>query len=1126
MPAFPCVKCNRNVGKRHRAVCCDICNRWVHIKCNLINPNDYKKLQNDPSPFYCIQCTTTTFPFGNITDNEFYSIATKGILLPGNNPSSISSPLSPQVLKHINDLNNHLSKFSSDDDEDNISPINCKYYEPFEFDKANFNSKKSFSIFHLNIHSIQKHIDTLRALITTLETDKFQFDIIAITESKLKINCESTVDINIENYHSPESAPSEANKGGVLIYVNKIHNYKPRTDLNIYESKLLESFFVEIINPKRSNDVIGAVYRHPSMSLDHFNDNHMRSLITSLSREKNKNIHLAGDFNVNLLNFSNHSHSAEFFDIMCSNHLLPSISLPTKINTNTNTLIDNIFTNTFNPDTISGNLTLNISDGHLPSFIIIPKPNQNHLPKHHNIYKRNTKNFNPKDPNFPNQVKLMSDELKNIDWNAVMEISKNDANISFNNWWSKLDPIIDKFMPLEKITNKEYKRKFKPWITTGLVNSMKRRDKLLRQYINAKNATAKLALSTQYKLLRNQIVELTKVSKNNFYKKYFSTNNTNLKKVWTGIKSLINIKNKNNNIPSSILEDGEIITDQKKIANSFAKTYSSVADKILNQRNYNGDGNFKKYLPASTSNSMRVDPVDAKEVCLTIASFNPNKACGPSSVPSYILYYMQNELANPLAKIVNISLSTGIHPDKLKIAKITPIYKKGSKLSTSNYRPISLLSNINKLIERLVYNRVFDFANKQNLFYKLQFGFRPKHSTAHALTNITEEIRNSLDRGKFSCAVFVDFQKAFDTVNHSVLLAKLEHYGIRGTINKWFESYLSNRKHSVTINGFDSDLHDANHGVPQGSVLGPLLFLIYINDLYRSIKFSKTYHFADDTNLLITDKKIKSIQAKLNKDLKGLYKWLLANKISLNAAKTELVIFRKPSWSLPITKIKIAGVRISPSHSTKYLGVYLDEFLNGSAHCKHLSTILRRANGMIAKARHHLRDSPEYNRTLYHSIFSSHMTYGCLSWFTSENQYTKRIEILQNNALRLITFAVSFRDHITPTYKELKILKIKDHVTMEQLLLVHDFLNNKLPSSFDGSFILARDQYDLGTRAALLDKLFLPITDTVRYGTNSIKIQAIKSWNELIDSHPTHEIVSLSRNKFKRLVMKHFIENY
>ena len=269
-----------------------------------------------------------------------------------------------------------------------------------------------------------------------------------------------------------------------------------------------------------------------------------------------------------------------------------------------------------------------------------------------------------------------------------------------------------------------------------------------------------------------------------------------------------------------------------------------MADKILNKRKYNGDGNFKKYLPPSTANSMRVDPVDAKEVCTTIATFDPKKACGPNSVPSYVLHFMQNELANPLAKIVNISLSTGIHPEKLKIAKITPIFKKGSKLSTSNYRPISLLSNINKLIERLVYNRVFNFANKQKLFYKFQYGFRPKHSTAHALTNITEEIRDSLDKNKYSCAVFVDFQKAFDTVNHSILLAKLEHYGIRGTINKWFESYLSNRKHFVSINGFDSDLHDVNHGVPQGSVLGPLLFLIYI---YKRIILLMIQTFSSQT---------------------------------------------------------------------------------------------------------------------------------------------------------------------------------------------------------------------------------------------------------------------------------------
>ena len=626
-------------------------------------------------------------------------------------------------------------------------------------------------------------------------------------------------------------------------------------------------------------------------------------------------------------------------------------------------------------------------------------------------------------------------------------------------------------MPLEKITNKEYKRKFKPWITTGLINCMKRRDKLLRQYINAKNTTVKLALKSEYKLLRNQIVELTKMSKNNFYKKYFSTNNDNLKKVWTGIKSLINIKSKNNNIPSSILEDGEIITDQKKIANSFAKTYSSVAEKILNKRKYNGDGNFKKYLPAPTPNSMRVDPVDAKEVCFTIATFNPNKACGPSSVPSYVLHYMQDELANPLAKIVNISLSTGIHPDKLKIAKITPIYKKGSKLSTSNYRPISLLSNINKLIERLVYNRVFDFADKQNLFYKLQFGFRPKHSTAHALTNITEEIRNSLDRGKFSCAVFVDFQKAFDTVNHSVLLAKLEHYGIRGTINKWFESYLSNRKHFVTINGFDSDLHDANHGVPQGSVLGPLFFLIYINDLHQAIKFSQVYHFADDTNLLRISNSPRQLQKHLNIDLKFLYKWLLANKISLNCSKTERIMFKKTRSKIDFRfKIKLNGHHLYPSDSIKYLGILLDSTLNWNQHCEALSIKLKRANGMLMKIRHYVQKKEL--KSIYFALFSSHLNYGCQIWAQCNNVYTGRIFKLQNRAQRILEFA-DFRDEANPLYKNNKILKLSDQVTTQNCIFVFDYLKKNLPQCFNTYFTRINEIHNIQTTSSRLGCLYL-----------------------------------------------------
>ena len=172
----------------------------------------------------------------------------------------------------------------------------------------------------------------------------------------------------------------------------------------------------------------------------------------------------------------------------------------------------------------------------------------------------------------------------------------------------------------------------------------------------------------------------------------------------------------------------------------------------------------------------------------------------------------------------------------------------------ANYRPISLLSNVNKIFEKLVYSRLYSFLEIHNCIFELQFGFRAKHSTQHALASLTEMVKSALDDESFACGIFVDFAKAFDTVDHEILLKKLEHYGVRGLANDWFRSYLTNRKQFVSINGFDSELRDVKYGVPQGSVLGPLLFLIYINDLHHAVKYCITHHFADDTNFLYVDK--------------------------------------------------------------------------------------------------------------------------------------------------------------------------------------------------------------------------------------------------------------------------------
>ena len=186
----------------------------------------------------------------------------------------------------------------------------------------------------------------------------------------------------------------------------------------------------------------------------------------------------------------------------------------------------------------------------------------------------------------------------------------------------------------------------------------------------------------------------------------------------------------------------------------------------------------------------------------------------------------------------------------MKTSKIIPIYRKGSKLERSNYRPISLLSNIDKILERLIYKRLYNFLEKKEIIFSLQFGFRQKYSITHALIHLTDKIKHDNDKGNYACGISVDFQKGFNTVDHHILLKKLEYYGVRGISNKWLASYLSNRKQFVSINDYKSNLADIKCGVPQGSILGSLLLLIYINDLHAVIKYSEVHTFADDTNLL------------------------------------------------------------------------------------------------------------------------------------------------------------------------------------------------------------------------------------------------------------------------------------
>ena len=317
----------------------------------------------------------------------------------------------------------------------------------------------------------------------------------------------------------------------------------------------------------------------------------------------------------------------------------------------------------------------------------------------------------------------------------------------------------------------------------------------------------------------------------------------------------------------------EMISDTIKIANEFNEYFSTIGSQ-LEGRIYHFGQDFSKYLTNSNEYSFFITPTDKYEVIKIINSVDSNKATGPHSIPTPILQLIKLNIAEPLSEIVNLSFENGIYFDRLNISKTIPTFKeKGSNLECSNYRPISLLSNLNKIIEKLMYSRLYNFLTIHNCIYDLQFGFRKNHSVNHALTSLTEDIRSALDDNCFASGVFIDLQKAFDTADHGILLSKLNHYGIRGKANDWFKSYLTNRKQFVAINGFNSNELLIKIGVPQGSVLGPLLFLVYINDLHLAIKYSTTRLFADDTSLLIKNKSLKHLKKHLNIDLRNLTRW-------------------------------------------------------------------------------------------------------------------------------------------------------------------------------------------------------------------------------------------------------------
>ena len=367
---------------------------------------------------------------------------------------------------------------------------------------------------------------------------------------------------------------------------------------------------------------------------------------------------------------------------------------------------------------------------------------------------------------------------------------------------------------------------------------------------------------------------------------------------------------------------------------------------------------------------------------------------------------------------------------------------------------------------------------------------------------------------------------------------KLKTYGLRGNINNLFRSYLSGRKQFVSINGFDSEIKDVTCGVPQGSSLGPLLFLIYINDFRLCLSETSCGHFADDTFIIYNSKKPKTIETIINTELKLVVKWLRLNKLSLNASKTELIFFHSNHHPLNYDNIhiKLNGLKLKPVDCIKYLGMYIDKHLSWNHHIDELGKKLSRANGIISKLRY---NAPlDICLRVYYAIFYSYLITGCNIWgLTPCDNNIEKLEILQKKCVRIMTFA-PFNSHTNHIFKDLELLKVRDVIKSQQLKLVYEFYCNKLPDDLMSLFKLNSDVHttNLTLNSVHNNLLHIPTINTQTYGIKSIKYHCAKLWNDTfktgniqVDSNP-HREVSLSSinsiNHFKSIIKKHFLTNY